>query len=189
MNKPVIIANTIHIADTNARFYDGWDVSDPHGGVIEFRGDFINATRNSSYSLRYSTMRVIGTDSAVAQAFEAPQDDQGAVDPTGVTSNFGLAKLTLGIQYNPGTGGFTTNAARLYLTDTYTNGTGPAAEALYVENLQLYGGSTLYLRDLHLYYKNSGSWTLATVGSFAYGDGTGSIRSAWPIHGTVIQVR
>lgn len=83
-----------------------------------------------------------------------------------------------------------TGTVTLRLGDAADNHTALATgEVLYVQDLQLFASSRVVLNGRTLYYKNSGSWQEASVGTFADGDGTGRIVAHWPPAGTVVFVK
>ncbi len=185
----MLIANTINLASTNSYLTDRNALQDDDGnagGVVEFRGDFINrSTETNLFRTEATVLRAIGGLSDV-QYIEAPSQDLGTSGPG--TRNFELKRLALG-QNAQGTTAFT----RLVLRDAYDNHPVDAQpEALYVTTLELYAGSELFLNGVKLYCKNSGSWVQAPLGSFTPGDGTGKIAAQWPLpppSGAVFTIR
>ena len=122
------------------------DISFPGGSVLHIA---------PGSTLRTSSSSITGTASDPAQwspqgrllfhgvgagSLEVMGRDLGDV-PAGYTNNFGFGTIEL------------TNNVSVVLTDTSDNG--PGAEALYVDNLIVRPGCTLYLNGLHVYARIS----------------------------------
>jgi hypothetical protein len=186
-NSVALTANTLNLATTNCSLSDRctWDNADSSsGGILEFRGHFISrSTRTNDFRLDFTTVRAIDGWTNDLQRFECMSRDLGAADPG--TNNFVLGKLVLG---QAATG--TTSKVTLHLRDQFDNNVSDAQpEVVYAKNLALYAGSILYLNGCKLYHKNSGTWQLATAGTFATGDGTGIIRNSPKPTGAVLMVK
>jgi hypothetical protein len=161
-------AQTFNIAGPNSFITDKERNGQPEarwGGQIEFSGSFLNqSTRNVDFRLDHSTLRALGYG-----MFEAPSADLGLAGPG--ASNYGIGSLVLGRDAV----GTTDTTAWLMLQDVANNAPGGGGEALYVDSLLMFNGSILELRGLNLYYKNSGTWALATPGAFTLNGSDGVI--------------
>jgi hypothetical protein len=106
--------------------------------TINIRGSLAGNTLNADqFSPGLINFNGSGT-AAAPQTLEVMSQDLGNV-AAGFTNNFAYYGLSL------------SNSTYVRLVDNSHNSQGGAAEALYVDNLNVPGGSTLDLNGLHLY--------------------------------------